>query len=239
MVSFIGKIFSGGNDREVKKLGPLVQEINDFEPDVQALSDDELRAQTDEFRQRVRDGETLDELLPEALAAIRDAIFRRLGQRAFDVQVIGAIVLHQGKIAELKTGEGKTLVAAVAMYLNAIEGRGVHLITVNDYLAKRDAQWYGRVLVWLGITVAVLQHDSSYTVSLDPVSEEPGSEYMTPCHRQEAYACDVTYGTNHEFGFDYLRDNMATDLAYQVQRERHYAIVDEVDNILIDEARTP
>jgi preprotein translocase subunit SecA len=231
--------FTGGNEREVKKLRPIVAEINDLEEDVKALSDDELRAQTDEFRQRFQDGESLDDLLPEAFAVVREAIYRRLGQRAFDVQLIGATVLHQGKIAELKTGEGKTLVAAVAMYLNAIEGRGVHLITVNDYLAKRDAQWYGRVLAWLGLTVAVLQHDSSFTVSVDPVSDEQGSEYMTPCHRQEAYACDITYGTNHEFGFDYLRDNMATDKAYQVQRERHFAIVDEVDNILIDEARTP
>jgi preprotein translocase subunit SecA len=233
-------LFGGGsNEGEIKKLRPLVAEINDLEEDVKLLTDDELRAQTDEFRQRFKDGETLDDLLPEAFAVMREAIFRRLGQRAFDVQIIGATVLHQGKIAELKTGEGKTLVASLAMYLNAIEGRGVHLITVNDYLAKRDAQWYGRVLIWLGVSVSVLQHDSSFTISLDPVSEEPGSEYMTPCHRQEAYACDVTYGTNHEFGFDYLRDNMATDKAYQVQRERHYAIVDEVDNILIDEARTP
>ena len=238
-MSFITKLFTGGNDREIKKMWPLVEEINAFEEDVQALTDDELCAQTDEFRQRFKDGETLDDLLPEAFAVVREAINRRLGQRAFDVQLVGATVLHQGKIAELKTGEGKTLVAAVAMYLNALDGRGTHLITVNDYLAKRDAQWYGRVLVWLGITVAVLQHDSSYTISLEAVSEEPGSEYMTPCHRQDAYACDVTYGTNHEFGFDYLRDNMATDKTYQVQRERHFAIVDEVDNILIDEARTP
>jgi preprotein translocase subunit SecA len=232
-------LFSGGNDREIKKIRPIVDEINDLEEDVKALSDEQLQAQTEEFRQRFKDGETLDELLPEAFAVVREAINRRLGQRAFDVQIIGSAVLHQGKIAELKTGEGKTLVAAVAMYLNAIEGRGVHLITVNDYLAKRDAQWYGRVLVWLGISVAVLQHDSSFIVSVEPVSEEQGSEYMTPCHRQDAYACDVTYGTNHEFGFDYLRDNMQTDQAYQVQRERHFAIVDEVDNILIDEARTP
>src|SRR5204863_1074067 len=160
-------LFSGGNEGEIKKIRPVVAEITDLEEDVKALSDDELRAQTDEFRQRFSEGETLDDLLPEAFAVMREAIFRRLGQRAFDVQLVGATVLHQGKIAELKTGEGKTLVAAVAMYLNAIEGRGVHLITVNDYLAKRDAQWYGRVLVWLGITVAVLQHDTSYTISLE------------------------------------------------------------------------
>jgi preprotein translocase subunit SecA len=239
MPSFLTKIFTGGNERELKKLLPDADEVNELERELQALSDDELRARTDEFRNRFQEGETLEDLLPEALAVAREGIRRKLGQRAFDVQVMGAVVLHQGKIAELKTGEGKTLVAALAMYLNAIEGRGVHLITVNDYLAKRDAQWYGRVLAWLGITVGVLQHDTSYLVSFEPVSEEQGMEYLTPCSRREAYGADLTYGTNHEFGFDYLRDNMATEKEYQVQRERHYAIVDEVDNILIDEARTP
>ncbi|HLF71815.1 MAG TPA: preprotein translocase subunit SecA [Dehalococcoidia bacterium] len=234
-----GTMFGGGNEREVKKLIPLVEEINDLEPEMQALDDDALRAKTDEFRQRFADGEDLDDLLPEALAVAREAIRRKLSQRAFDVQLIGSVVLHQGKIAELKTGEGKTLVAALAMYLNAIEGRGVHLVTVNDYLAKRDAQWYGRVLAWMGLSIGVLQHDSSYIVSFEQVSEEDGSEYMTPTNRTEAYAADVTYGTNHEFGFDYLRDNMATESQYQVQRETRFAIVDEVDNILIDEARTP
>jgi preprotein translocase subunit SecA len=239
MPSILGKIFSSGNDREIRKLQPLVDEINDLEAEVQALSDDALRAKTAEFRQRFQDGETLDDLLPEAFAVVREAVRRRLGQRAFDVQLMGAIVLHQGKIAELKTGEGKTLVAAFALYLNALEGRGAHLVTVNDYLAKRDAQWYGRVLAWLGLSVGILQHDASFLVSVEPVSDEQNSEYMVPCSRREAYAADVTYGTNHEFGFDYLRDNMAQDRAYQVQRERHFAIVDEVDNILIDEARTP
>ena len=239
MVSFLGKIFTNGNDRELKKLWPIVDEINDLEAGVQALDDDQLRAKTDEFRARFEEGESLDDLLPEAFAVVREAIRRRLSQRAFDVQLLGAIVLHEGKIAELKTGEGKTLVAAVAMYLNALEGRGVHLVTVNDYLAKRDAQWYGRVLAWLGIHVGVLQHDASFLVSAGPVSEESGAEYMTPCSRREAYVADITYGTNHEFGFDYLRDNMATDRSLQVQRERRFAIVDEVDNILIDEARTP
>ncbi|HEY7269082.1 MAG TPA: preprotein translocase subunit SecA, partial [Dehalococcoidia bacterium] len=239
MVSLLGKIFTGGNERELKKMWPLVNEINDLEAEMQALSDDDLRAKTAEFRQRFDEGETLDDLLPEAFAVVREGIHRRVGQRAFDVQLLGSIVLHQGKISELKTGEGKTLVASVAMYLNAIEGRGVHLITVNDYLAKRDAQWYGRVLVWLGLSVGVLQHDSSFLVRVDPVSDEQNSEYMDPCTRRDAYAVDITYGTNHEFGFDYLRDNMAQDRAYQVQRERRFAIVDEVDNILIDEARTP
>jgi preprotein translocase subunit SecA len=238
-MALLSKIFSGGNDRELKKLSPIVHEINGLEPATQALSDEELRAMTVEFRERLSEGETLDDLLPEAFAVVREAIRRKLGQRAFDTQLMGAMVLHQGKIAELKTGEGKTLVAAIAIYLNALEGRGAHLVTVNDYLAKRDAQWYGRVLAWLGVSVGVLQHDASFIVSPEPVSEEAGSEYMTPASRRDAYAADVTYGTNHEFGFDYLRDNMAQDKTYQVQRERHFAIVDEVDNILIDEARTP
>src|SRR5688572_25943481 len=213
MVSFLNKMFTGGNDRELKKLWPVVEEINDLEPEVQALSDDALRVKTDEFRRRFQEAKEqnpdddgiLDDLLPEAFAVVREAIRRSpIAQRAFDAQLLGAIVLHQGKIAELKTGEGKTLVAAVAMYLNAIEGRGVHLITVNDYLAKRDAQWYGRVLAWLGLSVGVLQHDASFLVSADAVSEEVGAEYMTPVTRREAYAADITYGTNHEFGFDYL-----------------------------------
>ena len=238
-MAFLSKIFGGANEREVKRLMPILDEVNGLEPEVQGLSDDALRAKTAEFRDRLQQDETLDDLLPEAFAVAREAIRRRLGQRAFDVQILGAIVLHQGKIAELKTGEGKTLVASLALYLNALDGRGAHLVTVNDYLAKRDAQWYGRVLAWLGIPVGVLQHDASFLVSAEPVSEEPGMEYLTPCSRREAYAAGATYGTNHEFGFDYLRDNMATDKAYQVQRSRHFAIVDEVDNILIDEARTP
>ncbi len=239
MPSFLGKIFSGGNERELKKMWPLAGEINDLEPETQVLSDDALRAKTIEFKQRFQEGETLDDLLPEAFAVVREAVRRQLGQRAFDVQLLGSVVLHEGKVSELKTGEGKTLVASIAMYLNALEGRGVHLVTVNDYLAKRDAQWYGRVLVWLGLEVGILQHDSSYLVRMERVSEEPNSEYMEPCSRRDAYAADITYGTNHEFGFDYLRDNMAQDRPYQVQRDRHFAIVDEVDNILIDEARTP
>jgi preprotein translocase subunit SecA len=248
MVSFLGKIFTGGNDRELKKLWPIVEEINDLEAEVQALSDGALRARTDDLRRRFRetseanpeDEAILDDLLPDAFAVVREAIRRSpIGQRAFDVQLLGAIVLHQGKIAEMKTGEGKTFAGTIALYLNALEGRGAHLVTVNDYLAKRDAHWYGRVLAWLGLSVAVLQHDASFTVSPEPVNEEVGMEYLTPCNRTEAYAADITYGTNHEFGFDYLRDNMAQDKAFQVQRERHFAIVDEVDNILIDEARTP
>jgi preprotein translocase subunit SecA len=238
-MAIFSKIFSGANDREIKKLQPIAEEINALEPEIQALSDDALRAKTIEFRERLQQDETLDDLLPEAFAVAREAINRRLGQRAFDVQLIGAIVLHQGKIAELKTGEGKTLVASLALYLNALDGKGAHLITVNDYLSKRDAQWYGRVLVWLGLSVGVLQHDATHLVTEEPCSDEQGMEWMQPCSRREAYGADVTYGTNHEFGFDYLRDNMANSAANQVQRGQYFAIVDEVDNILIDEARTP
>jgi preprotein translocase subunit SecA len=238
-MALFSRIFTGANEREVKKLQPIVDEINGLEAEVQTLSDDALRARTTEFRERLQNDETVDDILPEAIAVAREAINRRLGQRAFDVQLLGAIVLHQGKIAELKTGEGKTLVASLALYLNSLEGKGAHLVTVNDYLSKRDAQWYGRVLAWLGVSVGVLQHDASFRVTEEPVSQEQGMEWLQPCNRREAYAADATYGTNHEFGFDYLRDNMANSAPLQVQRGRHFAIVDEVDNILIDEARTP
>ncbi len=238
-MALLSKFLSNPNDKELKRLSPGIGQVNRLEFDVQALDDGQLVAKSDEFRTRLGAGETVDDIQAEAFAVMREAIWRQLGQRAFDVQILGAIVLHQGKIAELKTGEGKTLVSSLTMYLNSLAGHGVHLITVNDYLAKRDAQWYGRVLSWLGISVGILQHDASFLVSADAVSEEEGMEYLTACSRKDAYAADVTYGTNHEFGFDYLRDNMATDRALQVQRERHFAIVDEVDNILIDEARTP
>ena len=239
MLKFLTNILGDSNEKELKKLYPIIDAVNGLEPEVQALSDDALRAKTGEFRQRLAEGETLDDLLPEAFAVAREAIRRTVGERAYDVQLMGAAVLQAGKIAELKTGEGKTLVAAIALYLNALEGRGAHLVTVNDYLAKRDAQWYGRALARLGLTVGVLQHDASFLVSEEKVSDTLNMEYLVPCTRREAYAADVTYGTNHEFGFDYLRDNMATSLDRCVQRELHYAIVDEVDNILIDEARTP
>src|SRR5438477_1365702 len=202
MVSILGKIFSNGNERELKRLWPLAKEVNDLEPEIFALSDEGLRAKTDEFRRRLSEGEDLDDLEPEAFAVMREGIRRLVGQRAFDVQVLSASVLHHGKIAEMKTGEGKTLVASLALYLNALEGRGAHLVTVNDYLAKRDAQWYGRVLATLGLSVGVLQHDASYLVSVEKVNEEPNMEYLVPCNRTQAYGADVTYGTNHEFGFD-------------------------------------
>ncbi|MEX2246821.1 MAG: preprotein translocase subunit SecA [Dehalococcoidia bacterium] len=237
-MKLFGKLF-GDNEREVRRFLPLVERINALEPEMEALSDEALRAKTDEFRTRLRDGETIDDLLPEAYAVVREGAKRQVSQRPYDVQLIGAIVLHQGKIAELKTGEGKTLTATLPLYLNALEGKGAHLVTVNDYLAKRDAQWYGPVFDSLGLSLGVLQHESAFLYSREKVSDVENMEHIAPCGRREAYGADITYGTNHEFGFDYLRDNMAVSLDAYVQREQHYAIVDEVDNILIDEARTP
>ncbi len=232
-------IVGDSNERELRKYAPLVEAVGALEPEMESLSDAELRAKTDGFRSRLEAEEALDDILPEAFAAVREMVRRLLGERAFDVQILGATVLHQGKIAEMKTGEGKTLVATLPAYLNGLEAKGVHVVTVNDYLAKRDAQWYGRALDALGLTVAVLQHDASFLYSAERVSDTPNMEHLAPCTRSEAYRADITYGTNHEFGFDYLRDNMTVDLSRCVQRELHYAIVDEVDNILIDEARTP
>ncbi|HEY8415534.1 MAG TPA: DEAD/DEAH box helicase, partial [Thermaerobacter sp.] len=209
------------NEREIRRLSREVERINALEPEISRLTDAELRAKTDEFRRRLADGETLDDLLHEAFAVVREAAKRTLGMRPFDVQLMGGIVLHEGKVAEMKTGEGKTLVATLPAYLNALTGRGVHIVTVNDYLARRDAEWMGRIYRFLGLTVGVIVHGLSF--------EE----------RRRAYAADITYGTNNEFGFDYLRDNMALYPEQVVQRELHYAIVDEVDSILIDEARTP
>ncbi len=217
----ISKLATIGEGRKLKRLEQLVGIVNTFEPEVEELSDAELAAKTDEFRRRLADGETLDDLLPEAFACVREAARRTIGQRHFDVQVMGAIVLHEGNIAEMKTGEGKTLVATMPAYLNALTGKGVHVVTVNDYLAKRDSEWMGPIYRALGLTVGLIQAQ------------------MTPAQRRPAYAADVTYGTNNEFGFDYLRDNMAMRLEDTVQRGHHYAIVDEVDSILIDEARTP
>jgi preprotein translocase subunit SecA len=215
------KIFGSKYERDLKAAQPLVQEISDLEPSFSKLTDHELVEKTKEFKKRLADGETLDDLLPEAFAAVREAGKRVLKMRHFDVQLIGGRVLHQGKISEMKTGEGKTLVATLPVYLNSLEGKGVHVITVNDYLARRDAEWMGKLYKFLGLSVGVIQHD------------------MDDDERRAAYACDVTYGTNNEFGFDYLRDNMKFDLRDCVQRGHHYAIVDEVDSILIDEARTP
>jgi preprotein translocase subunit SecA len=215
------KIFGSANDRRLKTYAPKVQAINALEPEVANLSDDDLRARTVQFRRELAEGKTLDDLLVPAFATVREAAKRVLGQRHFDVQLIGGMVLHEGAIAEMRTGEGKTLVATLAVYLNALAGKGVHVVTVNDYLASRDAEWMGRVYKFLGLTVGVIVHG------------------LDDDERRAAYTCDITYGTNNEYGFDYLRDNMKYELAHMVQRGHHFAIVDEVDSILVDEARTP
>ncbi|MCH8900901.1 MAG: preprotein translocase subunit SecA [Chloroflexi bacterium] len=232
-------LLGDSNEKELRKLQPFVDRVNELTAEIEALSDAQLRAKTDEFRSRLEADETTDDLTEEAFAVVREASRRYTGLRHFDVQLLGGLVLHQGKIAEMKTGEGKTLVATLPLYLNALSGRGAHLITVNDYLAKRDAQWMGPIYDALGLSVSILQHDASFLYSAERVSDAENMEHLTPCTRREAYRADITYGTNHEFGFDYLRDNMAVDRDRVVHRELHYAIVDEVDNILIDEARTP
>ncbi|HUU34965.1 MAG TPA: preprotein translocase subunit SecA, partial [Vicinamibacterales bacterium] len=219
--NLLAKVFGTQNDRDLKRLSPLVVRIGELESAMRELSEEGLRAATSTFRARVQQGESLDDLLPEAFALVREAGKRVLNMRHYDVQLIGGMVLHQGKIGEMKTGEGKTLMATLPAYLNALSGKGVHVVTVNDYLARRDAEWMGRIYRFLGLTVGVIQHD---------LNDE---------QRQTAYGCDITYGTNNEYGFDYLRDNMKFDLSRMVQRGHNFAIVDEVDSILIDEARTP
>ncbi len=221
MLSSLGKLFGSKNDRELKRMAPVVTQVAALEAGLEALSDAELCAKTPEFRRRIEQGETLDALLPESFAVVREAMKRTIDKRHFDVQILGGLALHQGKIAEMKTGEGKTFVATLPAYLNALGGRGVHVVTVNDYLARRDAAWMGAIHEFLGLSVGCV---------VPGLSEE---------ERRRAYACDITYGTNNEFGFDYLRDNMKLSARQYVQRELHYAIVDEVDSILIDEARTP
>ncbi|HOD76019.1 MAG TPA: hypothetical protein PKJ17_08325, partial [Syntrophorhabdaceae bacterium] len=221
MLNFIQKLFGTKNERELKRIAPLVDEINGFEDGVRSLSDGQLKAKTAEFKEKLADGMTLDDILTEAFAVAREAARRTVGMRPFDVQLIGGIVLHEGKIAEMKTGEGKTLAATMPLYLNALTGKGCHLVTVNDYLARRDAAWMGPIYNFLDLSVGVIVHG------------------LTDAERRAAYGSDITYGTNNEFGFDYLRDNMKFTLEDYVQRDFHYAIVDEVDSILIDEARTP
>jgi len=241
-MSVLTKVLGDPNAREVKRHLERVADINELEPLIEKLSDEELKAKTAELRQQLAEGRTLDEILEEAFAVVREAARRTIGLRPFDVQLVGGIVLHQGKIAEMKTGEGKTLVAVLPLYLNALEGKGVHLVTVNDYLARRDAGWNGPVYHALGMSVSVLGHEMSLLYDpdyLDETHPDPRLQHLRPITRPEAYQADITYGTNSEFGFDYLRDNMAVDLSQCVQRGLNYAIVDEVDSILIDEARTP
>src|SRR4051812_39185807 len=215
------KFFGSANDRRIKAYQPRVDAINALEPELAALSDDALKARTAEFRRQLAGGKDLEDILAPAFATVREAAKRTLGQRHFDVQLVGGMVLHEGGIAEMKTGEGKTLVATLPVYLNALAGKGVHVVTVNDYLASRDSEWMGQIYRFLGLTVGVIVHG------------------LDDDERRTAYACDITYGTNNEYGFDYLRDNMKYEFAHMVQRGHNYAIVDEVDSILIDEARTP
>src|SRR4051812_14661302 len=215
------KIFGSANDRRVKAYRPRVAEINALEPEFEKLSDDELRERTVAFKAELAAGDELDDILVPAFATVREAAKRTLGQRHFDVQLVGGMVLHEGSISEMKTGEGKTLVATLPVYLNALSGKGVHVVTVNDYLARRDSEWMGQVYRFLGVTVGVIVHG------------------LDDAERAQSYACDITYGTNNEYGFDYLRDNMKYEFAHMVQRGHNFAIVDEVDSILIDEARTP
>jgi len=221
ITNILKKIIGTKNERELKRIQPLVEKVNSLEDEYRSLSDEQLKAKTPFFRERLEQGEELDMLLPEAFAAAREAAQRTVGMRHFDVQLIGGVVLHEGKIAEMATGEGKTLVATLPVYLNALTGLGVHVVTVNDYLARRDAEWMGPIYKFLGLSVGVIVHG------------------LDDDERRNAYGSDVTYGTNNEFGFDYLRDNMKYSMDECVQREFNYAIVDEVDSILIDEARTP
>ena len=220
-MSIFEKVFGTHSEKEIKRIMPLVEKIEALDESMQKLSDDELKAKTDEFKKRLNDGETLDDLLVEAFAVVREAASRVLGMKHYEVQLMGGILLHQGRIPEMRTGEGKTLVSTLPAYLNALEGKGVHIVTVNDYLAKRDAEWMGQIHEFLGLKVGVILN--SYNKD----------------ERREAYNCDITYVTNNELGFDYLRDNMAIYKEQLVQRSLHYAIVDEVDSVLIDEARTP
>ncbi|MDI6890366.1 MAG: preprotein translocase subunit SecA [Thermodesulfovibrionales bacterium] len=237
--TILSKVFGTKNERELKRLWPLVEHVNSLEAHIASLSDTQLKDKTEEFKRRFEAGETIEDILPEAFAVVREVSRRRVKMRHFDVQILGGIVLHEGKIAEMKTGEGKTLVATLPVYLNALEGKGVHIVTVNDYLAKRDTQWMGPIYSFLGLTVGVIQHDSSFIYDPSYFSADKRFDFLRQCSRKDAYLADIIYGTNNEFGFDYLRDNMKYEIPDYCQRELNYAIVDEVDSILIDEARTP
>jgi len=241
MIKFLDRLLDS-NEKQLRSLQPMVEKINSLEPKMKKLKDDEFPGITAAFKERLADGETLDDLLPEAFALAREAIRRVVGERAFDVQLMAAITLHQGRIAEQKTGEGKTLSAAITAYLNGLAGKGVHIVTVNDYLARRDTGWYGEALHFAGLSLGCIIHDQAFLLDPEYTEKQQDDErlrHLKPVSRQEAYQADVTYGTNNEFGFDYLRDNMALRFEDQVQRGHRFAIVDEVDSILIDEARTP
>ncbi|MCX6717988.1 MAG: preprotein translocase subunit SecA [Candidatus Staskawiczbacteria bacterium] len=250
-MSIISKIFGDPNEKFVKGLQPIIQKINSFEPEFGKFSADQIKEKTKEFKERLDKGEALDEILPEAFALVRETAKRTLNQRHFDVQMIGGIILHQGKIAEMRTGEGKTLSATLPAYLNALEGKGVHIVTVNDYLAKRDMVWMGQIYDALGLTTGCIVNESGYVYDANYKSDEADKErdamgnfkviqnYLKPVSRKEAYSADITYGTNNEFGFDYLRDNMVFEKNQEVQRGHNFVVVDEVDSILIDEARVP
>ena len=254
-MSFLNKIFGDPSSKYIKEIKPIVEEVNTFESSVSALGDMELKAKSMEFKKLLAEGKTLEDILPEAFACVREAAKRTLGQRHFDVQIMGGIVMHRGGIAEMRTGEGKTLVATLPVYLNALGGEGVHVVTVNDYLSKRDAAWMGQIYAALGLTVGVIAHESSFIYeegasgkaqvkSKDEERDEKGSfhvvqEFLRPVGRVEAYEADITYGTNSEFGFDYLRDNLEYKYENVRQKRHNFAVVDEIDSILIDEARTP
>lgn len=252
MLDFIKNIIPSENDRELNKIKPIVATINELETSISGLSDADLAGKTVEFKERLSEGATLDDILPEAFAVVREVSKRTLGQRHYDVQMIGGIVMHRGGIAEMRTGEGKTLVATLPVYLNALSGKGVHCVTVNDYLSKRDAIWMGQIYSFLGLSVGILNHEASFlydetvraTKEDDEVRDEVGGykiveDFLRPCSRREAYEADITYGTNNEFGFDYLRDNIEVESSRLRQRPFNFAVVDEIDSILIDEARTP
>src|SRR3989338_1094827 len=251
-MAFLKSIFGSPEEKLLKSWKPLVERINVLETDLEKQSPEDLKNKTEDFKKRIAEGETLESILPEAFASVREASKRTLGQRHFDVQLLGGIAMFKGGIAEMKTGEGKTLVATLPAYLAALEGKGVHIVTVNDYLSRRDAVWMGQIYNFLGLSVGILNHsesfiyDPSHTTSdkLDAERDEKGSfhvvhNFLRPATKQEAYRADITYGTNNEFGFDYLRDNLLYNKAALSQTEHHYAIVDEIDSILIDEARTP
>ncbi|PIP18476.1 MAG: preprotein translocase subunit SecA, partial [Parcubacteria group bacterium CG23_combo_of_CG06-09_8_20_14_all_35_6] len=253
-MTLLNKIFGDPNEKYLKELGPIIEKINSLEKEIENLSNEDLKEKSLGLAQKIEKGESLDSILPEAFALVREAAKRNLKQRAFDTQLLSGIVLHQGKIAQMLTGEGKTLAATLPLYLNALENKGCHLVTVNDYLAKRDTIWMGQVFNALGLTTGCVTHENSYlydpsykeedVAEKDKERDEVGSfkiieTFLRPITKKEAYAADITYGTNNEFGFDYLRDNMVYDLANKSQRDFNFAIVDEVDSILIDEARTP